>query len=100
MIEGLGGKLTPGTWIYRFLTIDDRPPIKINCLLGPNLENIFRMDIIGHHITNKDVTIPKTNLAIAKGTSVKLPIPSKITNILQYDLKEGHTQIKEKIQES
>lgn len=40
VIKRLEGKLTPGTWVHRFLTID-----------GPDLENIFRMDVIAHHIT-------------------------------------------------
>lgn len=34
--------------------------------IGPNLENIVGMDIVRHHITNKDVTIPKAILATAK----------------------------------
>lgn len=25
LTEGLGGKLTPGTWVYSFLTTDNRP---------------------------------------------------------------------------
>ena len=53
LIEGLGGKLTSGTWVHRFLTIDDK------CLMDPNLENILGMDVIGYHVTNKNTTIPK-----------------------------------------
>lgn len=34
VIEGLGGKLTPGTGVHRFLTIDDRPLIKAKCLIA------------------------------------------------------------------
>lgn len=45
-------------------------------LIGPNLENIVGMDIVRHHIKNKDATIPKTNLAMAKQTAIKLPVPS------------------------
>lgn len=70
LIKGLGGKLTPGTWVHRFLTIDNRLPIKAKCLIHLNLENILGMDVIGHHVTNKNETIPKTNLAIAKWTAI------------------------------
>lgn len=45
----------------------------------------------------KDVTVPKTNLDMAKWTVIKLPVPTKIINILQYSFNGGHTQIKEKI---
>lgn len=41
------------------------------------------MDVVRCYITNKDVTIPKTNLAVAKWTAIKFPAPSKITNIPQ-----------------
>lgn len=54
---------------------------------------------IGHHITKKDITIPKTNLARAKWNAVKLPVPTKIKSISQYNFNGGHTQIKGKIQE-
>lgn len=40
------------------------PPVKAKLVEGPNLENIPGMDVIG---PNKDLTIPKTNLAIANG---------------------------------
>lgn len=54
---------------------------------------------IGHHVTKKDVTIPKTNLAIAKRTATKLPVPPKIANIPQYYFNGEHTPIKENIPE-
>lgn len=59
----------------------------------------FWNERIGHHVTKKDVTIPKTNLAIAKWTAIKLPVPLKITNIPQYNFNGGHTPIKENIPE-
>lgn len=57
------------------------------------------MDVIGHHTTNKGVTIPKNNLAIAKWTTIKWSNASKITDVSQYNLKRGYSKIKEKIQE-
>lgn len=35
-------------------------------LIYPNLENIFGIDIVRCHVTNKDVTIPNINLAMEK----------------------------------
>lgn len=74
-------------------------PVKAKLVKGPNLENIPDMDVIGHYITKKDLTIAKTNLCIAKCTAIKWSILSRITNVTQYNLNRRHTQIKEKIQE-
>lgn len=53
-------------------------PVKAKLAEGPNLENIPGMDVIGH---NKDLTIPKTNLAIAKCTTIKWSTLFRITDI-------------------
>lgn len=40
-MEGLGGKLSPGTWEYRLLTSDDILPIGPSALEVPSEKTFF-----------------------------------------------------------
>ena len=59
--------------VENFLTIVDRLCIKAKCLRGPDLGNIFGMDVIGH-IQRKHSETPKEFITVPTNSPYNNPI--------------------------